>query len=634
MNKLKKSTKKMTAVLLAGALLIPGGVFAEGQVKNDYSKHWAKVTIQEWVDLGFIKGVGGNQGVVPDRHVTRAEFVRMANMRYGFTELSKEIKFSDVKEGHWFYNDIMIALKQGYIAGVTATSFAPNQTITREQAATIVARIARMKEDESGISVFKDANKISPYARGLVGGATKQKIVSGYTDGTFRPQNPLTRAEAMVILQGAFSIIIDPLQEVFTVTFDSNGGTPVKNQPVKKGEKLKKPQDPTKVGAEFLGWYLGDKLFDFNTAIDKNITLVARWRTIEESSSSGSSSSSSSYTPSKQESINNMAARVLEGKSEIKFGIQRYVDGVLTENLPNFDLTVPVAQNIHNNLDKVVGTTNKAQEKLNENASKAYKVFYQDVDGSYKHYLTSTRFDEKILDPLERLGKVGLKTKLQVVKGRLGFDGSGNLNAATPSFVSDLLSDFTDQAVVDAIAGMSVEDLQGIVRGFEKPFHNPDGMPNPATMKKIKYKLNLKINGDEYKVDSESADEPQQRDRMVAAIHNLAKLMQGTTAQTLSRVYEVSFKTEVESEQKTPGNPNKYMPRERRIVIAPIVTLSEEMVASPAFSSFKTRLQSEGILTPKVEDGKNVWKLNLAKLYEKQSLFTEAELEQLSGLLR
>ena len=54
-----------------------------------------------------------------------------------------------------------------------------------------------------------------------------------------------------------------------TITFDCHGGTEIQNQVVKKGEKLKEPEAPTKEGYEFVGWYVDGEKFDFNTEITK-----------------------------------------------------------------------------------------------------------------------------------------------------------------------------------------------------------------------------------------------------------------------------------------------------------------------------------------------------------------------------
>ena len=68
------------------------------------------------------------------------------------------------------------------------------------------------------------------------------------------------------------------LAEERTVTFDSAGGSEVASQTVAKGEKATKPADPTRSGYTFDGWYKGDTAFDFNTPINENITIKARWK--------------------------------------------------------------------------------------------------------------------------------------------------------------------------------------------------------------------------------------------------------------------------------------------------------------------------------------------------------------------
>ena len=64
---------------------------------------------------------------------------------------------------------------------------------------------------------------------------------------------------------------------VYTVTFDSNGGSAVTAQSIEAGQKATKPADPTKDGYDFKGWTLNGSAYDFNTAVNGNITLVATW---------------------------------------------------------------------------------------------------------------------------------------------------------------------------------------------------------------------------------------------------------------------------------------------------------------------------------------------------------------------
>ena len=66
-------------------------------------------------------------------------------------------------------------------------------------------------------------------------------------------------------------------QKTFTVTFDSAGGSAVKSQTVTEGQTVAKPNDPTREGYKFDGWYLNDGKWDFGTPVTNNITLTAHW---------------------------------------------------------------------------------------------------------------------------------------------------------------------------------------------------------------------------------------------------------------------------------------------------------------------------------------------------------------------
>ena len=63
----------------------------------------------------------------------------------------------------------------------------------------------------------------------------------------------------------------------FTVTFNSDGGTAITPQTVRKGSLATRPADPQKEGYIFLGWFISDDLYDFSTPVNSNITLTAKW---------------------------------------------------------------------------------------------------------------------------------------------------------------------------------------------------------------------------------------------------------------------------------------------------------------------------------------------------------------------
>ena len=85
----------------------------------------------------------------------------------------------------------------------------------------------------------------------------------------------------MAIILGV--VIFLTSNKAFTVSFDSNGGTAVATQKVKKGEKATKPENPTKDNFTFVEWTLDGVAYDFNQTVKSNIKLYAKWLEVEES---------------------------------------------------------------------------------------------------------------------------------------------------------------------------------------------------------------------------------------------------------------------------------------------------------------------------------------------------------------
>ena len=69
-------------------------------------------------------------------------------------------------------------------------------------------------------------------------------------------------------------------QEIFTVSFNSDGGSSVKKQSVTDGKKAAAPKNPSKKGYTFAGWYNGKAKYNFNSAVTKNLTLKAKWNKV------------------------------------------------------------------------------------------------------------------------------------------------------------------------------------------------------------------------------------------------------------------------------------------------------------------------------------------------------------------
>lgn len=97
----------------------------------------------------------------------------------------------------------------------------------------------------------------------------------------------------------------------YTITFDTAGGSSIDSIVVKENDVITKPDDPTKEGYTFLGWYIDDEEFNFEDLVKSDLTLVAKWEE-NKNSSSGSSSSggSTTNTDGKINLNNNLSATV------------------------------------------------------------------------------------------------------------------------------------------------------------------------------------------------------------------------------------------------------------------------------------------------------------------------------------
>ena len=107
--------------------------------------------------------------------------------------------FTDLSPEHWCYAKIMDFEKKGYVCGYSDNTFRADRTITRAEYVKIVNNFFGYKPSEKTTSAFKDVNSgdwFMPY----VNEAVDRGYIEGFEDGTFRPQDPIRRQEATVIL--------------------------------------------------------------------------------------------------------------------------------------------------------------------------------------------------------------------------------------------------------------------------------------------------------------------------------------------------------------------------------------------------------------------------------------------------
>src|SRR5450756_643947 len=197
-----RNFKRIIAVLAIICLmfsLMPANTFAFQA--TDISGHWAQVKIQSWIDKGLIKGYPDGT-FKPDQDITRAEFMALVNRAFGYTAVAP-ITYTDVKAGSWYAPEVAKAQAAGYITGYPDGTMKPENPITREEVATIVARIKNLTSDANAADKYTDASKIGSWSKGQVGAVTSAKIMQGYPDGSFMPQGLITRAEVVEALANA-----------------------------------------------------------------------------------------------------------------------------------------------------------------------------------------------------------------------------------------------------------------------------------------------------------------------------------------------------------------------------------------------------------------------------------------------
>jgi len=170
---------------------------------SDLKGHWAENTLKEWAAAGLIQGYTDGT-LKPDRTVSRGEAMALINRSFGFKERAS-ISFPDLPVSNWAYADVSKAVAAGYIQGYANGKIGTSDPISRQEAATIIARLLSL-DDQSGtnnVSVFKDADQISKWSIGAVDAVVAAHLMEGAGNGTFKPKASITRAELIVVLDRA-----------------------------------------------------------------------------------------------------------------------------------------------------------------------------------------------------------------------------------------------------------------------------------------------------------------------------------------------------------------------------------------------------------------------------------------------
>lgn len=169
----------------------------EEEPYSDIIGHWAEDDINEWLEEGFITGYSDGS-MRPDNGITRAEFVSLMQNVFKL-RATAPADFSDVKPTAWYYDAVAAAYSSGIASGMVDGTFKPDDYVTRGQAS--VFGYNAMGTTEGGsIEHYADAEHIPDWCIDSIGHLSDKGFLSGMTDGRFAYSNLLTRAEAVSFL--------------------------------------------------------------------------------------------------------------------------------------------------------------------------------------------------------------------------------------------------------------------------------------------------------------------------------------------------------------------------------------------------------------------------------------------------
>ncbi|MEF3313803.1 S-layer homology domain-containing protein [Paenibacillus sp. GYB004] len=170
------------------------------QAYEDVEHHWAAPDIRKWMSNGYADGYPDGT-FQPDRTVSRAE---MASFLFRIFESRMPVSgspsptFSDWQPHAWYAEAMQAVAAAGYMNGYEDGSIRPDRPVTRQEAAVLLVRLTQRDEDAHAAGRFHDP--IPEWSKGAVGASAAAGWMHGYEDGSFRGEQLLTRAEAVTLL--------------------------------------------------------------------------------------------------------------------------------------------------------------------------------------------------------------------------------------------------------------------------------------------------------------------------------------------------------------------------------------------------------------------------------------------------
>ena len=216
---MKRKWFPMLIALLLAVLTIAGSA-ADLPFTDVKADAWYYEAVQYVYEKELFAGVTTTT-FEPDAPMTRAMLVSVLWRLEGRPEASGVNPFSDVQDGKWYTSGVLWAASKEIVSGFPNGTFAPDDSITREQMASLIMRYATYKGIElvqgASLDSFVDADKVQGWSKEAVAWAVAAGIISGNKQGdvyTLAPQASATRAQVASILMRFIENVLQPDQPV------------------------------------------------------------------------------------------------------------------------------------------------------------------------------------------------------------------------------------------------------------------------------------------------------------------------------------------------------------------------------------------------------------------------------------
>ena len=173
----------------------------ETRFEDVEAEHWAHAAIEALAEQGIVSGVS-ETSFEPERQVTREEFAVLLQKAFGYEIQGTRISFDDVAEDAWYADAVYALAENGIASGTGPHLFGVGGTITRQDMAAMLWRCAETAAVERvrDYTGFTDEDSIAEYAAEAVEEMYCRGLLNGMEDGSFRPQEGTTRAQAAYLI--------------------------------------------------------------------------------------------------------------------------------------------------------------------------------------------------------------------------------------------------------------------------------------------------------------------------------------------------------------------------------------------------------------------------------------------------